>query len=76
MPKSDALKQDVFSGRHRKPHIIASHNAMDGGDIHKPWMNKGKSEIRRFRRLFGSFLAAQKGTQPVKSVDNNTGHSF
>jgi hypothetical protein len=22
------------------------------------------------------FLAAQKGTQPVKSVDHNTGHSF
>jgi hypothetical protein len=28
------------------------------------------------RRLFGSFLAAQKGTQPVKSVDHKTRHSF
>ena len=49
---------------------------MDGGGIQKPWMNKGRFGIRRFRRLFGSFLAAQKGTQPVKSVDPQNRHSF
>ena len=76
MPKSAALKQDVFSGRPRKPHIIASQNARDGGGIQKPWMNKGRTGIRRFRRLFGYFLAAQKVTQPVESVDHNTGPSF
>jgi hypothetical protein len=28
------------------------------------------------RRPFGSFWAAPKGPQPVKSVNHNTGHSF
>lgn len=28
------------------------------------------------RRPFGSFWAAPKGTQPVKSVDHKTRHSF
>ena len=44
--------------------------------LYKPRMNKGRTGIRRFRRLFGSFLAAQKGTQPVKSVDQQNRHSF
>jgi hypothetical protein len=65
-----------IDGRHRKGHLIASQNATDGGDIQKPWMNKGKSEIRRCRRLFGYFLAAQKVTQPVEAVDHKNRHSF
>jgi hypothetical protein len=63
-------------GRHRKPHIIARQSATDGGDIQEPWMNKGRTGIRRFRRLFGYFLAAQKVTQPVETVDKQNRYSF
>ncbi len=70
------LFADEKSSRLRKPHIIGSRNATDGGDIHKPWMNKGRTGSRRFRRPFGDFWAAPKVTQPVKSVDHSTGHSF
>ncbi len=60
-------------GRHRKPHIIGKQSAMDGGDIQKPWMNRGKTEIRRFRRPFGYFWAAPKVSQPVEAVDKQNG---
>jgi hypothetical protein len=65
-----------IDGRHRKPYIIASQIAMDGGDVQEPWMNKGKSEIRTCRRPFGYFWAAPKVTQPVKAVDHQNRPSF
>ncbi|HBE78478.1 MAG TPA: hypothetical protein DDW65_11990 [Firmicutes bacterium] len=63
-------------GCHRKPHIIASRKTMDGEDIQEPWMNKGRTGSRRFRRPFGDFWAAPKVTQPVKTVDHQNRHSF
>ncbi len=55
---------------------VASRKARMAKAFKKPWMNKGKTEIRRFRRPFGSFWAAPKGTQPVKSVGHQNRHSF
>lgn len=44
-------------------HSIASRTARDGGDPLETRMTKGRSGIRRFQRLFGYFLVAQKVTR-------------